>query len=372
MARAEITHRPLSSILLENLEPEAAEYRKRVGQRLYLRVKPNGRKTWELRYKSSEGRWSWLHLGLYPKLGVEKAKAKARRIHAALGRGAELKEFQAARISFQTANLQKKDRRFPQKGAGNLVAVRQRGEIQSHLIPKALAPLVKKSVVLRGWVDPKYVQISKKDAAFVLGVSSSEFDRLRRTDILCPKGFRNHTGRGAKVRFRLEDIYKYSEARVRQAAASGIEERLSASDQTIEAKNDSGMDASLTRLQRVVEEWFALKAKEGWSKSRLDGFRSVLDAGLLSWIEKTLMKGRWMDPEFVQVTMKVAALILAVSPTEFSRLRREDPDCPRGFYDKRPKGVQLRFKLADVYRYSSVRMRNGKASEIQSEQGKIG
>lgn len=65
-----------------------------------------------------------------------------------------------------------------------------------------------------GWINPNYVQVGRKDAARILGMSLAEFNRLRQSDPECPKGFRNHEGRGAKVRFRLADIYRYSEYRM--------------------------------------------------------------------------------------------------------------------------------------------------------------
>jgi hypothetical protein len=38
-------------------------YRELDGAGLYFRVKPNGNKSWELRYKKPDSKWSWLGLG---------------------------------------------------------------------------------------------------------------------------------------------------------------------------------------------------------------------------------------------------------------------------------------------------------------------
>jgi hypothetical protein len=61
--RTEIKCRPLADTTLAGLEPEHATYREQDGNGLYFRVKPNGQKSWELRYKKPDGKWSWLGLG---------------------------------------------------------------------------------------------------------------------------------------------------------------------------------------------------------------------------------------------------------------------------------------------------------------------
>lgn len=63
MKRSEIKRRPLSDTALAGLEPDANEYRELDGSGLYFRVKPDGQKSWQLRYKKPDGKWSWLGLG---------------------------------------------------------------------------------------------------------------------------------------------------------------------------------------------------------------------------------------------------------------------------------------------------------------------
>ncbi|WP_010214184.1 MULTISPECIES: tyrosine-type recombinase/integrase [unclassified Pseudomonas] len=65
MKRSEIKRRPLADTVLATLEPEAKEYRELDGNALYLRVRPDGNKSWQLRYKKPDGKWSWLGLGGY-------------------------------------------------------------------------------------------------------------------------------------------------------------------------------------------------------------------------------------------------------------------------------------------------------------------
>lgn len=61
-------------------------------------------------------------------------------------------------------------------------------------------------------INPAYIQINKKDASQILGISVAELDRRRKTDKLCPTGFKSRDCQTAPVRFRLSDIYTYSEA----------------------------------------------------------------------------------------------------------------------------------------------------------------
>lgn len=61
-------------------------------------------------------------------------------------------------------------------------------------------------------IDPTYVQIGRKEAAAILGISLTELDRLRKTDPRCPVGFKKTDNQMAAVKFRLSDVYVYSEA----------------------------------------------------------------------------------------------------------------------------------------------------------------
>ncbi len=82
MKRAQIKRRPLAETTLLNLEPEASEYRELDGLGLYFRVKPDGQKSWQLRYKKPDGKWSWLGLGGYPQVSGALARQKAGELRA--------------------------------------------------------------------------------------------------------------------------------------------------------------------------------------------------------------------------------------------------------------------------------------------------
>lgn len=82
MKRSEIKRRPLSDTALAGLEPDAKEYRELDGNSLYFRVKTDGQKSWQLRYKKPDGKWSWLGLGGYPEVSGSVARQKAAELRA--------------------------------------------------------------------------------------------------------------------------------------------------------------------------------------------------------------------------------------------------------------------------------------------------
>lgn len=84
MKRSEIKRRPMADTVLATLEPEGKEYRELDGNGLYLRVKPDGAKSWQLRYKKPDGKWSWLGLGGYGKGDHQLTGAQARQKAAEL------------------------------------------------------------------------------------------------------------------------------------------------------------------------------------------------------------------------------------------------------------------------------------------------
>ncbi|NAN54837.1 DUF4102 domain-containing protein [Pseudomonas protegens] len=87
MKRSEIKRRPLADTVLSTLEPEVKEYREHDGDSLYLRVRPDGNKSWQLRYKKADGKWSWLGLGSYPTVGGAMARKKAAELRADAAQG---------------------------------------------------------------------------------------------------------------------------------------------------------------------------------------------------------------------------------------------------------------------------------------------
>ncbi|HFG6879673.1 TPA: tyrosine-type recombinase/integrase [Acinetobacter baumannii] len=87
MKRSEIKRRPLSDTVLSNLESELKDYRELDGNGLYFFVQKNGNKSWQLRYKKPDGKWSWLGIGGYPEIGGKLARKKAQELIADIGKG---------------------------------------------------------------------------------------------------------------------------------------------------------------------------------------------------------------------------------------------------------------------------------------------
>ena len=87
MKRSAIKRRPLADTVLATLEPEDKEYRELDGNGLYIRVKSDGNKSWQLRYKKPDGKWSWLGLGGYPEISGQLARKKAKELLDDVSRG---------------------------------------------------------------------------------------------------------------------------------------------------------------------------------------------------------------------------------------------------------------------------------------------
>jgi len=87
MKRTEIKRRPLSDTALSGLEPDSKEYRELDANGLYFRVKPDGQKSWQLRYKKPDGKWSWLGLGGYPEVSGSVARQKAAELRSDAAEG---------------------------------------------------------------------------------------------------------------------------------------------------------------------------------------------------------------------------------------------------------------------------------------------
>lgn len=93
MKRSQIKRRPLADTVLDNLEPENKDYRELDSTGLYFRVKSNGGKSWNLRYKRPNGKWAWLGLGSYPKVSGEKAREETYKLLKLSNSGVDLKEY---------------------------------------------------------------------------------------------------------------------------------------------------------------------------------------------------------------------------------------------------------------------------------------
>lgn len=90
MKRTKIKRRPLADTVLASLEPEERDYRELDSPGLYFRVKRNGAKSWELRYKRPNGRWSWKGLGGFPSTSGKLARREAEDLRRLAADGVDL------------------------------------------------------------------------------------------------------------------------------------------------------------------------------------------------------------------------------------------------------------------------------------------
>ncbi|MDE3735541.1 tyrosine-type recombinase/integrase [Pseudomonas resinovorans] len=146
MKRSEIKRRPLADTVLASLEPETQEYRELDGDGLYFRVKPDGSKSWQLRYKKTDGKWSWLGLGGYGtgahQLTGEQARRKVRELRdstakdgsiMATKRARKAAELEAANNTFE--HLAREWYAIKCKTWTEGTAVRTIGALEKHVFP---------------------------------------------------------------------------------------------------------------------------------------------------------------------------------------------------------------------------------------------
>lgn len=111
MKRTEVkVGKRLAATVLDNLEPDPSvkEYRILDGDNLYFRVRENGSKSWLLRYKKENGKWSWLGLGNYPSVSASIARRKASELSNKASNGEVLK----SRNEIRQEKVEENNRQF--------------------------------------------------------------------------------------------------------------------------------------------------------------------------------------------------------------------------------------------------------------------
>ncbi|WET11382.1 tyrosine-type recombinase/integrase [Pseudomonas sp. D3] len=159
MKRTDIKRRPLADTTLSSLEPEAGAYRELDSSGLYFRVKPNGQKSWELRYKKPDGKWSWLGLGGYPEVGGAFARQKAADLRADASEGKnpitskkarQAAEIDAANDTFEALAREWHTSRLSGWDAGT--AKRILGALERHVFP-SLGKRPYTSIMSMEWME---------------------------------------------------------------------------------------------------------------------------------------------------------------------------------------------------------------------------
>lgn len=130
MKRSEIKRRPLADTVLTSLEPEEKEFRELDSNGLYFRVKANGGKSWQLRYKKPGGNWAWLGLGGYPEVSGTLARSRAADLRKTISDGIDpLEQKRADKAAIETS----KTRTFRAAADGWLQAKVEKGLADSTL-----------------------------------------------------------------------------------------------------------------------------------------------------------------------------------------------------------------------------------------------
>ncbi len=76
------TKKLLTDAAYASLKSEGKERRIPDVPMLYMRIQVSGQKSWQMRIKNSQGKWTWYGLGNYPKVSVAEARLKAAEIVA--------------------------------------------------------------------------------------------------------------------------------------------------------------------------------------------------------------------------------------------------------------------------------------------------
>ena len=141
--RTQIKRFPIADTALENLEPEASEYRIKDSESLYFRVAPSGKKSWVFRYKREDGKWSWISLGAYPLISGAKARKKARELLNDIVDGKNpvftKKQKQEKELSERKDLFKALAQEWLTIRQGNWVEatfVRNKGALEKHIFPK--------------------------------------------------------------------------------------------------------------------------------------------------------------------------------------------------------------------------------------------
>ena len=143
MKRTQIKRFPIADTALENLEPEASEYRIKDSESLYFRVAPSGKKSWVFRYKREDGKWPWISLGAYPLISGAKARKKARELLNDIVDGKNpvftKKQKQEKELSERKDLFKALAQEWLTIRQGNWVEatfVRNKGALEKHIFPK--------------------------------------------------------------------------------------------------------------------------------------------------------------------------------------------------------------------------------------------
>lgn len=205
MKRAEVkAGKRLSDTTLSSLEPDEKEYRILDGDNLYFRVKTNGTKSWQLRYKTPEKKWAWRGLGSYPSISGAIARKKAKEIQDSLSKGESVltqKEQRIADIESINATFEQVANEWLEikqsRWTGDTY-VRNSGALKKHIYP-VFGKMDYREIMPKDWFD-LLLKIQREQ-----GIN----EQVKRIGSLCREiyGFARLKG---EINFNpLDDVNKY-------------------------------------------------------------------------------------------------------------------------------------------------------------------
>jgi len=143
MKRTDVKKGPIQDKVAAALEPEAKAYRVPDGNGLYLYVRSSGAKSWEIRYKKPDGKYSWLGIGQYPDMKPKAAREEAQHARTLIEQGTtprqHQKEREAKALASQSntvAHLMDEWYEWKKKSVESITLSKLWSSLNKHIIPE--------------------------------------------------------------------------------------------------------------------------------------------------------------------------------------------------------------------------------------------
>lgn len=138
------------------LKPKAKEYRQSTDiAGLYCRVQQNGKKSWQYRYKTDDGKWRWMGLGSFPSVSYVKAREKAEGMSngtVEIITQAEIKQTKLQEQKELFANLMYEWLDRKKKTWAPITYLKEKQSIEKHILP-VFGHRPYKSISPAEWLD---------------------------------------------------------------------------------------------------------------------------------------------------------------------------------------------------------------------------
>lgn len=275
MKRNQIKKRPLSDTTLANLEPEDQEYRELDGNSLYFRVKSNGTKSWQLRYKiPTTNKWTWLGIGGYPQTSGQLAREKAKDWLKLIADGIDPKTYKQEQQQVENGNNTFKKLAIEYcdgKTWTDDTRTRNEGALKNHVYP-TMGNRDYRKITKKEWLD-LFQQVQKNPH---------------------PKTGKPIIEMGNRVKQLCQDIYDLAEVteRIEYNPIAGIEKHL----KKHESQNMPHVSIEeLPDLLRSIRAFGSKQTSIGLQLSIMLGTRPS-EMRKATWVEFDLDKRIWVIP----------------------------------------------------------------------------